>query len=482
MSFAPVISVLGWLLALFAAAMLAPVAVSLAYGEPEAAAAFAATAAVTLFFGIGLVIATRGAERRIARRGNFLIAVVAWPLLALFGAAPLLLLDAVATPTDAFFETLSGLTTTGATVMSGLEGRARGIVFWRAGLQWLGGLGTIVLAVSVLPMLGAGGMQAFQSAMPHGDHVTLEARTVRSAATLSWIYAGLTLMCAAALALAGMPAFDALGHALSTVSTGGFSTRDGGLAAFGSPSVEWVLIVFMLAGAMNFTLYGAVLRGRASVFRHDPECRAMFAVAALAALAAAYALARHGPLDGGEALRQGVFATVSMLTTTGFVGAVESWPTSLPLLFLALMLVGGSSGSTAGGIKFIRLTLAMKQGARELARLSHPHGVARLHYGERPVTAPTIQALWSFFILFFVGLAALAIGLAALGLDPRDAVAMALATLTNAGAGLALVAGPEASYAVLPDAAKWLLCAGMLLGRLEFVMVVALLSPMFWRR
>ena len=483
MSFAPVIAFLGWLLALFASAMLLPAAVALAYGEARGAAVFAATASVTLFFGIGLVFATQGAERRIQRHGNFLLAVIAWPLLAVFGAAPFYLLGAVATPTDAFFEALSGLTTTGATVMSGLDEQGRGVVIWRAWLQWLGGLGTIVLAVSVLPMLGVGGMQVFHGAMPHGDHASLEARAIRSAAALSWIYAGLTLACAAALLAAGMPAFDAFGHALSTLSTGGFSTRDAALGYFDDPWIESVLIVFMLAGAMNFTLYWALLHGRPKIFRDDTESRALLGAAALGALGAAYVLARHGTVDIGEALRHGVFAVVSTLTTTGYVNrTIDPWPTVLPILFLALMFVGGSSGSTAGGVKLMRVALAMKQGRRELARLSHPHGVVRIHYGERAVPAPAIQALWSFFILFLASLATLAVVLSALGLDTVRAVSTALVTLTNSGAALPLVAGADASYAVLPDVTKWVLCLGMLLGRLELVTAVVLLTPMFWRR
>ncbi len=483
MSYAAVIAFLGRLIAVFAAAMLAPAVVALGYGETGAATVFAATASIALFFGVGMIFATHGADRRVRRRGAFLVTVAAWPVLALFGAAPLFLLDAVATPMDAFFEALSGLTTTGATVMSDLDSKGHAVLFWRAWMQWLGGLGTIVLAVSVLPMLGIGGMQAFASVMPHGDRATLEARATRSAVDLSWIYAGLTLVCAAALWAAGMPGFDAFGHALSTLSTGGFSTRDAALADFDSAAIEAVLIVFMLAGAMNFTLFWALVRGRPKFLRDDPEVRALLAVAALAAVVAAYVLTWAGTVGGAEALRQGVFAVVSAVTTTGFVTRMaEPWPTALPILLLALMVVGGSTGSTAGGLKMMRVAHAFKLGRRELARLTHPHGVASIRYGARRVPRPAVQAMWGVALLFLVSFAALTIVLAALGSDAAGAVSTALATLTNSGAGLALVAGPDASYAALSGATKMALCVGMLLGRLELVAVVAVLTPLFWQR
>ncbi len=483
MSFAPVIANLGWLIAGFAGLMLAPAAVALAYGETRDAAVFVGVAAVALFFGIGMVFATQGGERRIRRRGSFLLVVLAWPVLAIIGAAPFYLLGVLGNPTDAVFEAVSGLTTTGATLITGLDELGRGVVFWRAWLQWIGGFGTIVLAVSVLPMLGIGGMQVFQSAMPHGDHATVEARILRSTAALGWIYATLTLACAVSLWFVGMPAFDALGHALSTVSTGGFSTRDASVAAFDNANVEAALVVFMMAGAMNFTLYWALVHGRFGVWRRDPECALLIVTAAFATLAAAYLLVHQGAFGGGDALRHGMFSVVSALTTTGFTsGGTTVWPAVVPILLLALMFIGGSSGSTVGGVKVIRLALALKHGRRELARLSYPHGVVRIHYGQHSVPETAIKALWTFFPLFLAAFALLTAVLSIWGLDSSAALAMALATLTNAGAGLGMVAGPEARYALLPDAAKWVLCGAMLLGRLELITVIALLTPMFWRR
>ena len=483
MAFASVIALLGRLVTLFALAMLAPAVCALGYGEARAAGIFAGTAAVTVFFGIAMVFATQGAEPRLRRGGDFLLVVLIWPVLAAFAAAPLFLLDVTASFTDAYFEALSGLTTTGATVLSGLDGELRSVLFWRAWLQWLGGLATIVLAVSVLPMLGVGGMQVFQSAMPHGGHATVEERARRSALALSWVYALLTALCAGLLWAAGMPGFDAVAHALSTLSTGGFTTRDGTLDSFGNPLTEGVLGVFMLAGALNITLVWAFFNGRFTAIRDDQECHMLLLIIVVAALLVAVTLNQQGGMDAAEAFRQGLFATVSMITTTGFVNQVVTpWPVMLPILFLALIFIGGSSGSTAGGIKLMRLSLVIRQGRRELERLSHAHAVVRIHYGEQAVPEPVIQGLWSFFILYIAAFAGLSVALSAFGLGVEDAIAMALATLTNAGAGLAMVAGPDTSYAMLPDAAKWILCAGMLLGRLELVVVIAVLTPMFWRR
>lgn len=471
------------MLGLFAAAMLAPAAVALSYGELRATYIFLATAAVTVFFGIGMVFATQGTTRRHGRRSDLLLAIVSWPVLAAFGAAPFFLLDSAATPVDAFFEALSGLTTTGATVLVGLDSLGRGLLFWRAWLQWLGGFGTIILMVSVLPMLGVGGMQIFVSAMPYGDHATLGARLKRLALTLASLYGGLTILCAFALWVAGMSGFDAVAHALSTVSTGGFSTHDAGIGGFDNPAIEGVLMVFMLAGAVNITLYWALLHGRFRAFIADPEFRPLLLTVLFATVAAAYLLVREGDTSYLDALRHGAFVAVSALTTTGFVNeSPVAWPAAVSILLLALIFIGGSSGSTAGGIKIMRARLALAQGRRELARLSQPHAVVGVRYGAGMVTEPALQALSSFFILFSAAFGALAIALAALGLDAVDAVSTALAILANAGAGLPLVSGAETTYAMLPQALKWVLCLGMLVGRLEVVAVVALFAPMYWKR
>lgn len=482
MSFAPVISLVGWLLALFAASTLVPVLVALGYGEVREAAVFGGTAAVALFCGVGMIFATQGSDRTLSRRGAFLLMVLVWPLLAFFGAVPLFLLDAAPTMTDAFFEATSGVTTTGATVLNELDALARSVVFWRAWLQWLGGLATIAFVVSLLPMLGIGGMELFASAMPHGEQATLEARLRRSGLALGWVYVLLTGVCVASLMSAGMAPFDAVGHALSTLSTGGFSTRDGSVAAFQSPLVEAVLILFMIAGAVNITLFWAFLNARPRAFVNDPEAKLLVPALIAATAAAWFVLDPSGTGEGLAALRHVSFAVTSALTTTGFTsGPHEDWPVFLQILLLALMFIGGSTGSTVGGVKLMRLVLMLKHGGREFARLAHPRGAVTIRYAGEPVSERSIPAAWSFLVLLVTAIAVLAVALSSFGLDTPLAVSMALATLANNGAGLAEVI-PGASYVVLPDAAKWILCAGMMLGRVELVAALALCTPMFWRR
>ena len=483
MRFFPAILFLGRLLAAFAASMLAPAIVALIYDEPGVSFIFLATAAVTLFFGMGMVLAAQGAAGEVRRRSDLLAFVAAWPVAAAFAAVPLFLLGATPSPVDAYFEAVSALTTSGASVIGDLDAVSRGVVFWRAWMQWLGGLWTIVMAISILPTLGIGAMDAFRSAMPHGEYVGLGTRARQLAATMAGIYGGLTAICAIALWAAGMPPFDAIGYAMSTLSTGGFVTDTAGLGAFDSPLVEGILIVFMLLGAVNFTLFWALLRGRWKALARDPEVPYLIGLALVGTAVITALLFRASGLDAIDALRRGLFTTVSALTTTGFVQPMSvPWPAVLTILVLFLMFVGGSTASTAGGVKLMRARLALGQGRRELARLSHPHGVVAILYGGAPVSERTIQSLATYFILFTTALAALAATLALLGVEPEDALAMAAVSLTNSGSGFDLVTGTAARFALLPETAKWVLSAGMLLGRLELVAALVVFLPTFWRR
>jgi len=481
--FFPAILFLGRLLVAFAAVMLVPAAVALIYNEPDSAFVFAATAAVTLFFGFGMVFAVQGAAGEARRRSDLLAFVAAWPLTAAFAAAPLYFLGATPSLTDAYFEAVSGLTTSGASVIADLDSVGRAVIFWRAWMQWLGGLWTIVMAISILPAFGIGAMDAFRSAMPYGEYVGLGTRARALATTMAGIYGGLTIVCMAALWAAGLPPFDAIALAMSTLSTGGFATRSAGLAAFDSPLVEALLIVFMLMGAVNFTVFWALMRGRWRALIRDPEIPYLVGLTIVGGVVLAALLSRESGLAAGEALRRGVFTAVSALTTTGFTLPGETaWPVVLTILVLFLMFIGGSTASTAGGIKIMRARLALGQGQRELARLAHPHGVVAILYGGAPVSERMIQALATYFILFTTTLAGLAAVLALSGLAPEHALAMAAATLSNAGAGLGLVMSGPANFALLPDASKWVVSAGMIVGRLELVAALVIFLPAFWRR
>lgn len=483
MRFFPAILFLGRLLVAFAAVMLVPAAVALIYNESGAAFIFAATAAVTLFFGFGMVFAVQGVAGEARRRSDLLAFVAAWPLTAAFAAVPLYLLGATPSLTDAYFEAVSGLTTSGASVIADLDSVSRAVIFWRAWMQWLGGLWTVVMAISILPAFGIGAMDAFRSAMPYGEYVGLGTRARALATTMAGIYGGLTAVCMAALWAAGLPPFDAIALAMSTLSTGGFVTRSAGLAPFDSPLVETVLVVFMLMGAVNFTVFWALVRGRWRALIRDPEIPYLVGLAIVGGVVLAALLSRESGLAAGEALRRGAFTAVSALTTTGFTQPGDApWPVVLTILVLFLMFIGGSTASTAGGIKIMRARLALGQGQRELARLAHPHGVVAILYGGAPVSEHMIHALATYLILFTTALAGLAAVLALSGLAPEHALSMAAATLTNAGAGLGLVTPGAASFAQLPDASKWVVSAGMIVGRLELVAALVVFLPAFWRR
>ena len=481
MGYASVLSIVGWLLLAWATAMALPALVAVSYGEAGAAGAFLSSMLLTAFAGGILVMATRGVGREVSKREAFLLAVLAWVLLPVFGALPYFFTGVAAGATDSYFEALSGLTTTGATVLSDLDAVPRSILFWRALTQWIGGLGTIMLALAMLSLLGIGGMQLYRSAMPRGERDSLALRLIQATRSIWWIYALLTVACGLLLWIAGMPAFDALCHAMSTLSTGGFSTRDAPLTTFTNPLVEAVLIVFMLAGALNFTLHWALFHRRLRPLREDPELRYLIIIAAVAA-GAIFAVLISAGEGGRDGVRLAVFSAVSVLTTTGFPAAeAGAWPAALAFLFLTLMMIGGSTGSTAGGLKLMRVALMMKESWRELARLAYPHGVVRLTYGRQAIPDAALWAVWSFIIVYLFCFVLVALGLAWFGLDIRTALAASGAALSNSGPAMVMVAGGEATYAQMPDGAKWLISGAMLLGRLELFTLLALLSPAFWR-
>ena len=483
MSYASVLSALGWCLTMFAATMAVPVLVALGYDEMEQASSFAFAAVLTAFAGGGIIIATRGSRREVSNREGLLLAVLIWAVLPLFGGLPFFFSDAFTSVTDAYFEALSGLTTTGATVLSALDQVERSVLLWRAALAWLGGLATILLAISLLSLQGIGGMELYRSALPKGEKESLQQRLIEPARSIWWIYAGLTVICAISLWMFDMPAFDAVAYALTTLSSGGFTTLDGAVAVSNNPLMEFVLIVFMIAAAVNFTLHWALAHGRPRDYAADPEFRLLLALVILATAAASATLYWQADYDIGDSVRVGLFGVVSMLTTTGFIsGDGTNWPAFLPVLLLALSVVGGSTGSTAGGIKLMRFLLFLKQGRRELVRLAHPHGIARLHYGLITVPETALRSAWGFFIMFMCCFVLLAVAFAALGLDMRAALAATVAGLSNNGPALAVGLAEGGGYGALPSGAKWVFCLAMVLGRLELLAALIVFSASFWRR
>lgn len=483
MSFATILSILGWGASAFAAVMVVPALFAVGYGETDLVSTFLASAGLTSFAGGALIIATRGSAGAVSKREGFLVAVLAWAAYAFFGALPFFFSGFAGSAVDAYFESLSGLTTTGATIFADVESLPASILIWRSLLQWVGGLGVIVLALALLTSAGVGGMHMFSSRMPWRDRSELQPRLRQAALSMSWVYAVLTAACGALLWAVGMPPFDAVNHALTTLSTGGFSTRDAGIAAFNDPLIEIVLMVFMIAAATNFTLHWASLYRRTPRYHRDVESGYFFAVLAVGTVLALASLIWLDDQSAGSGLRIGLFSAVSVLTTTGFSAAegsaITGWPIVLPVILIALMLIGGSAGSTAGGIKLMRLVIIFKLAGRELARLSHPHGVVRLRYGRRPVDEETLRSVWGFLTIFMSAFAAIAISLSLLGVDLQTAVSATAATLSNTGAALPMIDDGSA-YGEFSSGAKWVLSLSMILGRLELVTILVLFTPAFW--
>ncbi len=484
MSYATIFAAVGWGLVLLAGSMVLPAVVALGFEEYAQALTFVVAAALTFFVGGGLAIATRGAAQEVSKREGFLLAVLLWVLLPVFAALPLYFSSSFATPTDAYFEAVSGLTTTGATVLTDFAGADRSVLFWRALVAWIGGLSTIVLALALLSLYGIGGMQLYRSAMPRGERDALMPRLIEGIRSIWSVYVGLTIVCTVALWTSGLSLFDAMTHAFTTLSTSGFSNYTDSISAFSNPAVEIILILFMAAAALNFTLHWAALHGSPSAYVRDPEFRLFVSVVVVAvALVVTFTLISSSAVGWGATVRQALFSVVSVITTTGFTnGEAVSWPLSVLVLLFALVLVGGSTGSTAGGLKMMRLLLFLKQAGRELARLPHPHGVVRIHYGRRVVPDAAMVAAWSFFFFFVLALAVISGLLALTGLDFRASLATAAAALSNAGPVLHIVDRAAGGYASLDTGAKWLLCLAMVLGRLELLAFLVLVRRSFWQR
>ncbi len=468
--------ILGWLLVGLGAVQLLPASVALLYGEP--AVPYVASACVAVVFGLPLGLSGRTPDRRLRARDGFVVVTGAWLLASLFGALPYLLTDQLQ-PVDALFESVSGFTTTGATVLSGLDHAPRGLLLWRSLSQWLGGMGIIVFAVAILPLLGIGGMQLFKAEVPGPVASKLTPRISVTARRLWLIYAGFTGAAFAGLWLAGLDAFDAACHAFSTLSTGGFSTRDASVAAFQNAGVEWIVSFFMLLGGINFVLHYQVLAGRAGRAFRDAELRYFLLTIAVASGLLAWLIAADTP-DGP--LRKAVFQVVSIITTTG-LGSVdfERWPELTQLVLVLLMVLGGMAGSTSGGFKSLRALLLVRALRANLHRGIHPHAIQHVKYGGRPVGAEVMNATTAFLVAYILLVAAATAVVATAGYDLVTCVSASVSAVSNIGPGLGEV-GPTDNYAHLPGYVKLALAACMVAGRLEIFTVLVLLQRGFWRR
>jgi len=482
MAVASLFRVFGFLLIGLAVAQLLPLAVAFGFNEPTGTAAFGLGAGVSMFFGVVLVIAGTGGSRKIGRRDAVVLAVGAWILLSLFAAVPFLVGEATGGIPGAIVEATSGLTTTGLTLFADAGAIARSTVVWRAVLQWLGGFATVLFAASLVPHIGLVSSSGWSAADAPAYAESFRPRLRQIAPAVAATYAGLTFLGLIGLLASGLPLLDAACYAMSVISTGGFVPNTGGPLAYGNDGVLLVLALGMLVGAVSFTLHWAAT-SRPSAYLRDPETGfLLLLVAAGTAIVFVVLAATPGLASGGWPL-YALFQVVSAASTTGFSDPGQGHvPVFVIILLAGFTLVGGASASTAGGLKLMRALLLIRQSARELERLVHPRGVMLIKLGRASVTDATMQSIWAFFVLFLFCLVLLAASLSAVGLPFDHALVLALSAMANCGPMLLQAAGFGGDMASLSDAAKLLVAAGMLVGRLEVFTLLILLTPMFWKR
>lgn len=483
MQFLTIQRILGVLLGLFSLTLLPPIAVSLYY-QDGSTQAFIDAFLLLLVTGFIFWFPARKHRKELKVRDGFLVVVMFWVTLALSGAVPFYMTQVPAMSfTDAVFESMSGLTTTGATVLTGLDNLPQAVLFYRQFLQWLGGMGIVVLAVAILPLLGVGGMQLYRAETtgPVKDS-KMTPRIAGTAKALWTIYLTLTILCAIAFYWAGMSMFDAIGHSFSTIAIGGFSTHDASMGFFDSALIEMITVVFMLLAGMNFTLHFLAWRHRS--IRHyfaDSELRVyLWILAIVSVITSTYLYFTHMYDTPWMAIHQGIFQTVSIGTTAGFTTTDYSlWPGFLPILLLMTSYVGGCAGSTGGGMKVMRVMLLFKQGYREVLRLIHPNGVFAIKVNNKALPPKVVGAVWGFFALYIFSFMVMYLILMATGLDIVTSFSAVTACLNNLGPGLGDV---SANFGDINATSKWVLCVAMLLGRLEIFTLLVVLTPAFWRR
>jgi len=480
----PILLVIGFLLSILALGMTIPAFVDYLSANPDWLV-FLASSALTLFTGVLLILANRATQLKFSIRQAFMMTTLSWIVLPGFAAMPFMLADPNISYTDAYFEAMSGITTTGSTVMTGLDLMPPGLLLWRGVLQWLGGLGIIIMALTVLPMLRVGGMQMFKVEAFETQEKVLP-RATSLATWLVAIYVALTLGWGLMLNYAGMTPLDAAVHAMTTISTGGYSTKDASVGYFRSAPMDWIITVGMIIGAIPFLLYIQMVRGRPLALIRDSQVHWFLGTVTVGSLIVAWWLWREGGIAPLDALRYATFNAVSVMTGTGFAtadywqwgGVVGGAPVAV---LFCLMFVGGCAGSTSCGIKVFRFQILGAMAAIQLQRLLQPHGVFIPHYNKKPIQEGVAEAVMAFFFMYGLSVAFLAMLLGMTGLDFVTALSGSATAISNVGPGLGDVIGPAGNFSTLPDTAKWLLSAGMLLGRLELFTVLVMFVPRFWR-
>ena len=462
--------------------MIAPIVVSIIYSDGNFLPLLYSFI-ITSGSGAILFFALKTADySSITQKESMAIVTLSWVSAGFFGSLPFLFSGYIPNLTNAYFESISGFTTTGASILSNIESLPKGILFWRSLTQWLGGMGIIVLSIAILPFLGVGGMQLYKAEIPSPVVDKLQPRISETAKTLWKVYLLITLLEIGLLFLGGMPLFDSICHAFCTMPTGGFSTQNASIAQYNNAYFEFIIIIFMLLAGINFSLHFKFLKGDFKVFGRDPECRVFLITVSILILMVTFNIYGTVYKSIAHAFRFAAFQVASIITTTGFVTADYSqWPALSQIILLLCMFVGAMAGSTGGAIKIMRVILLVKHGYQELFRLIHPHAVRPIKLGGKSVPSDVLNSIWGFFILYMI-LFILAVILVSLnGLDIYTSFSSVAATIGNVGPGFGMV-GPVNNYLSVPDPSKWVLIFCMILGRLEIYTVIIMIVPAYWRK
>lgn len=462
--------------------MLLPVLVSIIYRQGDTLALLLSLIITLLIGSVAFLFTLKSHGDEIRHREAFIIVTMAWLLIAFFGALPYIFTEAFNNFTDAYFESMSGFTTTGASVMTDIEIMPKGLLFWRSLSQWIGGMGIILFALAILPMIGGGGMQLFKAEVPEISVDKLRPRIVDTAKALWLIYVGFTVLCTITYFIGGMDMFDALNHAMTTMATGGFSTKNASLAHYKSDFIEYASSFFMLIAGVNYSLYFYLFRGDKNRLLKNNEFRFYISIVLIMTLLITinlFASSKEGLLSS---FRLAFFQVASIITTTGYATAdYEKWHVFSQLLLIVCMLFGGMIGSTAGGIKQVRVLMMLKQGYREIYQLIHPHAVTSIKLDNKFLTKEMLGSIWGFLFLFLIMCIVATIGMTAFGVDMITAYSTVISSACNVGPALG-DAGPVENYSTIPVFGKWILIFCMLAGRLEVFTVLILFIPNFWKK
>jgi trk system potassium uptake protein TrkH len=479
-TFRSIAFIIGIFLITLAISMLIPMLTLIIFNQEEDLSAFTWSCLITTMAGLALTLPGRPKDSNLRPRDMYMLTTGSWVVVCLFAALPMVLIQHISY-TDAFFETMSGVTTTGSTVLINLDQASPGLLIWRSMLQWLGGIGFIGMAVAILPLLRVGGMRLFQTESSDWGEKVMP-RSHMAAKYILAAYTGLTLLGFFALWGAGMSPFEAINHAMTAISTGGYSTSDASLAHWSQPAIHWIAIALMILGSLPFTLYVASLRGNYKALLRDHQVRGLLGFLLASWLVVGTWLHLHSQLGWMDAIRIAAFNITSVVSTTGYaLGDYTTWGSFAVLLFFYLTFVGGCSGSTAGGMKIFRFQVAFVLLRANLLKLVHPRAIIKQQYNGHNLDEDIVSAMITFSFFFAVTISLIAIGLTLTGLDWVTALTGAATAVCNVGPGLGPIIGPAGNFSTLSDTAKWLLTAGMLLGRLEILTVLVLFTRAFWK-